>query len=185
AFLLATGRSDGQLIPVLLDEAGETGDFGLAKKQQVFGLAIILELEPGRRQRSFDLAFGFQRIASGQTLQQQRLELLGAYAAMLRGDQLMLPGGQTNGALEALAADPRPAMAAEQGILGGTGVVAVEVGWRKVLDQMKFDEQTHDVPLSRWQLVRGDGRQALPVRDRSPAPSAGGCYRDARHQSVG
>ena len=80
---LASRRGAAQFIPALLDQRGETGNLRFAEKQQVFGLAIVLELEPRGRQRRLDLALGLGGIASG-ALQQQCLEPLGAHATMLR-----------------------------------------------------------------------------------------------------
>ncbi|MCY1364528.1 hypothetical protein D9M69_513330 [compost metagenome] len=134
---------------MLLDQPSETGDLAFAEKQQVFGLAVVLELKAGSRQCRLDLALRFGRVTVGQALQQQLLELLGTYAAMLGGDEVVLLGRQADRTLEALAAHPCPAMATENGVLGSTGVVAVEVGRGEVLDQVEFDEQTHDIPLNR------------------------------------
>ncbi|MNF16193.1 hypothetical protein D3C80_2191100 [compost metagenome] len=55
---------------MLLDQLGETGDLRLAEKQQVFGLAIVLELEAGGGQGGFDLAFGLGRVTLDQARHQ-------------------------------------------------------------------------------------------------------------------
>ena len=143
ALFLASRRGAAQFIPALLDQRGETGNLRFAEKQQVFGLAIVLELEPRGRQRRLDLALGLGGIASGKPLQQQCLELLGAHAAMFGRDQLLLVGSQADRALEALAADASPTVTAKDGILGRSGIVTVEVGRSEVLDQMELDEQIH------------------------------------------
>jgi hypothetical protein len=56
---------------------------------------------------------------------------------------LLVTAIEANGALETLATDTRAALATEEGILGRPGIVTVEVGGGKILDQMQFNKQGH------------------------------------------
>jgi hypothetical protein len=52
----------------------------------------------------------------------------------------MFVGGQANGSLEALTADPCAAITAKESVLGCARIVAIKVGGSEVLDEVKFEE---------------------------------------------
>ena len=57
-----------------------------------------------------------------------------------------------DGTLEALGRNPRPTNTAEFAIFGIVGIIAVQIGWSKVLDQMNFDEHVISPHIINWKL---------------------------------
>src|SRR5690606_24360653 len=113
---------------------------------------------------------GLLRIAPGQPFEQQGLELLGADAAVCLRQQLVLARGEADGPLEALAADACTARTTEDRVLGRAGVVAVEIGWGEVLDQVEFEERAHGISLPLLGVSGfGGGRLGGPVELARPA----------------
>ena len=157
--LVVASRRACQVVPVAVDQGRKGCNLAGAQKQQVLGFPVVAELQPGCAQGQFDAraCLGFVAVAKGvQLLQQHLQQLLGANAAVGIGDFTGTGRLQTDGALEALAANSRPPVAAEQRVLGCAGVVAVQVGRGEVLDQVVFDEQAHGVLL-------GVNQAAVPV----------------------